>query len=56
MDKKQAIETLIGLAVCIEPKLHCDEDCPFYNGEEDCKYINRQFELEEAVKILNKGE
>lgn len=52
MNKKDAIDVLIGLAVCITPKLYCDTDCPFYRENKDCKYIDRKFELEEAVKIL----
>lgn len=59
MDRNEAIKVLIGMAVCAEPKLHCDEDCPFYKEDEDCKYINNEFELVQAVKILkeeNKGE
>lgn len=52
MDKKEAINILIGMAVCISPKLYCDDDCPFYKENGDCKYINRKFELEEAVKTL----
>lgn len=55
MNKKEAIDVLIGLAVCISPKLHCDDDCPFYKEDKDCKYIGKQFEVEEAVKVL-KGE
>ena len=55
MNKKEAIDVLIGLAVCISPKLHCDDDCPFYKEDKDCKYIDKQFEVEEAVKVL-KGE
>lgn len=56
MNKQEAINILIGLAVCISPKLHCDEDCPFYQDEKDCKYVEekRDFEIEEAVKVLNK--
>ena len=54
INKKEAINILIGIAVCIEPKLHCDTDCPFYKEEEDCKYIKNEFELEEAVKTLRK--
>ena len=54
MTKKEAINELIALAVCIEPKLHCD-DCPYYKEEkEDFDCCNRygDFKLEEAVKIL----
>lgn len=54
MDKKEAINILIGFAVCVSPKLHCDTDCPFYKEEEDCNYIDNNFELEEAVKTLRK--
>ena len=52
MDVKEAIDILVGMAVCISPKLHCDEHCPFYEEEKDCKYINKEFEVEEAVKTI----
>ena len=55
MTKKEATEILIGMAVCISPQLHCDEHCPFYKENKDCKYIDKNFELEEAV-IKLKGE
>lgn len=55
MSKKEALDILIGLAVCINPKLHCDTDCPFYNHKTECKYTERDFELEEAVKTLREG-
>lgn len=54
MTKKEATNILIGFAVCVSPKLHCDDDCPFYKEEEDCKYIESEFEVEEAVKTLRK--
>ena len=51
MTKKEAIETLIALAVCSDSKLHCDDDCPFYDKRcED----NFEDNVAEAVKILNK--
>lgn len=56
MSKEEAINILIGLAVCINPKLHCDDDCPFYKENEYCKYIDNEFELEEAVKTLRNKE
>ena len=59
MTKKEAINELIALAVCIEPKLHCDDDCPYYKEEkEDFDCCNRygDFKLEEAVKILRGDE
>lgn len=52
MSEEEAINILIGQAVCINPKLHCDNDCPFYEEDKDCKYIDKEFELEEAIKIL----
>ena len=55
MTNKEAINILIGLAVCIDPKLHCDDDCPFYKENGECKYVGKQFETSEAVKAL-KGE
>ena len=56
MTKKEAINELIALAVCIEPKLHCDDDCPYYKerGEDffdGCNHYEN-FKVEEAVKIL----
>ena len=33
MTKKEAINELIAFAVCTEPKLHCDDDCPYYKEE-----------------------
>lgn len=58
MDIEDAKNILVGMAVCISPKLYCDTHCPFYEGEKDCKYIDKQFELEEAVEtiIANKVE
>lgn len=58
MDIEEAKNILIGNAVCMSPKLHCDEHCPFYEEEGDCEYIGKEFELEEAVKIIitNKAE
>ena len=51
MTKKEAIETLVALAVCSDSKLHCDDDCPFYDKRcED----NFEDNVAEAVKILNK--
>lgn len=55
MTDKEAIDILIGMAVCVSPKLHCDEHCPFYKEDEECTYIDKDFELEEAV-IKLKGE
>lgn len=55
MSKEEAIKILISMAVCISPKLHCDTDCPFYQNEKDCIYIDKEHELEEAVKILKGG-
>ena len=55
MNKKEAINILVGLAVCISPKLHCDDDCPYYKENEECKYINNEFEIEEAVKFLRRS-
>ena len=55
MNKKEAINILIANAVCIDPKLHCDDDCPYYKENKDCKYMDKQFELKEAVYTL-KGE
>lgn len=52
MSKQEAMNILIGMAVCISPKLYCDEDCPFYKENEGCKYVGTEFELEEAVKVL----
>ena len=52
MNKQEAIDILIGMAVCISPKLYCIEHCPFYKENEVCKYIGAEFELEEAVKTL----
>lgn len=52
MNKDEAIKILVSMAVCISPKLHCDTDCPFYENEKDCKYMNNEHELEEAVKTL----
>lgn len=56
MNKQEAIDILIGMSVCIESKLHCDEDCPFYKENEDCIYVaeGRNFELKEAVEVLKK--
>ena len=53
MTKKEAINELIALAVCIEPKLHCDDDCPYY--KESCNHCGN-FKLQEAVKILRGDE
>lgn len=61
MNRDDAIKVLIGFAVCASPKLHCDTDCPFYMKTKDekiisdCKYVDNEFELEEAVKVLNGG-
>ena len=55
MNKKEAINILIANAVCIDPKLHCDDDCPYYVENKGCKYMDKQFELKEAVYTL-KGE
>lgn len=55
MTKQEALNVLIGMAVCIDPELHCDTDCPFYKEEKNCRYINKEFKLKEAVKTL-KGE
>ena len=55
MTKKEAINELIALAVCIDPKLHCNEDCPYYIEREedfDCCKLYGNFKLEEAVKKL----
>ena len=52
MDIEKAKNILIGNAVCMSPKLHCDEHCPFYEEEGDCEYIGKEFELEEAVKTI----
>jgi len=52
MTDREAINILIGMAVCISPKLYCDEHCPFYKENGDCEYIDKEFELEEAVKKL----
>ena len=54
MSEEEAKNVLIGLAVCVSPKLTCEKDCPFYEKDKSCKYINKQFEVEEAVKVLNK--
>lgn len=58
MNKKEAINILIGLAVCICPELHCDDDCPFFEKEGKCKYVEggRDFEIVEAVKVLKEEE
>ena len=56
MTKKEAINELIALAVCIEPKLHCDDDCPYYLQDRNCKRIEEDFKTCEAVKTLNKKE
>lgn len=56
MNKQEAINILIGMAVCISPKLHCDTDCPFYNGKNDCKYMDKHFELVEAVEVLKENQ
>lgn len=53
MNEEEAIKILIATAVCIDSKLRCDDDCPFYNKNGDCKYIEHEFELEQAVKTLN---
>jgi hypothetical protein len=54
MDKKEAINTLIALAVCSSPELYCDEDCPFYDEtkNEECTYEHKDFKLKEAIKVL----
>ena len=54
MKKKEAINILIGFAVCLSPKLSCDEHCPFHRKNKDCKYVekDREFEIEKAVKLL----
>lgn len=54
MDKKEAINTLIALAVCSSDELACDKDCPFYDGNKKvcCTYLHKEFELKEAVKVL----
>jgi len=31
MTRKDAVDTLVALAVCSTEALHCDTDCPFYN-------------------------
>lgn len=54
MTKKEAINELIALAVCIDLKLHCDDDCPYYCLE--CKRVEEDFKTYEAVKTLNKKE
>lgn len=30
MNKKEAIDILIGLAVCSSVTLNCEDDCPFF--------------------------
>lgn len=57
MNKKEALNILIANAVCSEPKLRCDNDCPYYKEDKDCKYVKKymDFELKEAVDTL-KGE
>lgn len=54
MDEKEAMNTLIALAVCSSSELCCDKDCPFYNEtkKEKCTYLHKDFKLKEAVKIL----
>lgn len=58
MTENEAIKILIALAVCSDAKLSCDEDCPFYNEEEEkiLGKCNVKFEdkVYEAVKVLNK--
>ena len=53
MNKKEALDTLIALAVCSDSKLHCDTDCPFY-VETETGQCNVKFEnnISEAVKTL----
>ena len=58
MSEDEAIQILIALAVCSDAKLSCDEDCPFYNENEEELLGNCNIEFEnklyEAVKVLNK--
>lgn len=58
MNEDEAIQILIALAVCSDAKLSCDEDCPFYNEDEEKITSNCNVEFEdkiyEAVKVLNK--
>ena len=58
MSEDEAIQILIALAVCSDAKLYCDEDCPFYNENEEELLGNCNIEFEnklyEAVKVLNK--
>lgn len=52
MTKKEAINILIANAVCVSPKLHCDDDCPYYKN---CIDDGIELKLEEAVKILRRN-
>lgn len=56
MNKVEAIKELIAFAVCGNSKLHCDDDCPYYLQDRNCKRIEEDFKTYEAVKILNKKE
>lgn len=58
MDRKEAINTLIALAVCSSPELNCAEDCPFCdeNNKGQCTYKHKDFKLKEAVKVLKEDD
>lgn len=59
MTKQEAINTLISFAVCCDPELHCDTDCPFYKTNENEDNIGEckpEFEIniKKAIEVLKK--
>ena len=54
MSKDEALSILIANAVCIDSKLHCDDDCPYYKANGNCKYLRKEMQLEEAVETIKK--
>lgn len=52
MNKKEAIDILIGLAVCSSVTLNCEDDCPFFTEWAECKHIHGETKVRQAVKLL----
>jgi len=52
MNKQKALNLLIALAVCSNPELHCDTDCPLMDKEGNCATWS-DGDIIEAVRVLN---
>lgn len=55
MNKKEAIDILIGLAACSSITLNCEDDCPFFTGWAECKHEHGEDKIRQAVKLLREG-